>query len=124
MDDLIDLALLVSDSNTSDTVNVSSGTTVSINKIADLICSEMKTDIKPKYAETGHFWVKYPELYEEPYPISNQLMEKEVLKYTCLSNDHAREKYGWTPKTTLADGIKNTVAFSCNVLRRHSLSDG
>lgn len=118
VDDLIDLAVLVSESEESDTVNVSTGITVSINEIADLIGREMKTDIKPEYTDAGHFWSKYPELYEKPYPISEKLMEKEVVKYTCLSNKHAKDKYGWSPKTSLEEGIKNTVAFSCGVLER------
>lgn len=118
VDDLIDLAVLVSKAEGSDTVNVSTGVTVSINEIAAMICNEMKTDIRPEYAEVGHFWAKYPELYKEPYPISEKLMENEVLKYTCLANIHAYEVYGWKPKTSLEEGIRRTVEFSCKVLER------
>lgn len=118
VDDLIDLAVLVSDAEEYDTVNVSTGAVVSINEIVDVICDIMQTGIRPKYAEVDHFWAKYPELYKEPYPISKKLMENEVLKYTCLSNKHAQIMYGWVPKTSLRDGVQKMVEFSRKVLER------
>lgn len=122
VDDLIDLAILVCKSESFDIVNVSTETTVSINEICRIIREEMKCmDIKPDYAETAHFWSKYPELYEGPYPISERLLEHEVLKYTCLSNKHAYEVYGWKPKTGLREGIRNTISFSCSVLEKSDI---
>ena len=53
VDDLIDLAILVSKAEKYDTVNVSTGTTVSINKIADIICRQMETEIRPEYEFAG-----------------------------------------------------------------------
>ena len=124
VDDLIDLAILVSKAEKYDTVNVSTGTTVSINKIADIICRQMETDIRPEYAEVSHFWSKYPELYAKPYPISEKMLENEVLKYTCLSNQHAKDEYGWQPKTSLEEGIRNTVDFSVKVLEKARANNG
>ncbi|MCR5626593.1 MAG: NAD-dependent epimerase/dehydratase family protein [Lachnospiraceae bacterium] len=119
VDDLIDLAILVLQSEEYDTVNVSTQTTVTINEITRIIAEKLgTTDIKPEYAETSHYWYRYPELYAKPYPISSQLMENEVLKYTCLSNEHAKEKYGWSPKTSLEEGIAKTVEFSAEVLKK------
>ena len=76
-----------------------------------------KTNIVTKYADVSNYWVHYPELYEKPYPINNKLMEHEVLKYTCLSNEHAYENYGWKPKVSIDEGIQKTVDFSVKVLR-------
>ncbi len=118
VDDLIDLALLVQKAEHFDVVNVSTQTTVSINRIAQLITQMMKSDIKPEYAQVSHFWANYPELYSEPYPISEKMLEHEVLKYTCLSNRHAKEVYGWSPKTSLEDGIRKTVEFACAALKK------
>lgn len=119
VDDLIDLAILVSSAEQFDIVNVSTEVTVSINKIAEIIAEIMSCeDIKPKYAETAHFWANYPELYRGEYPISEKLLEHEVLKYTCLSNKHAEEMYGWMPKTSLYEGIKKTIEFSCKILEK------
>ncbi len=117
VDDLIDLCLLVQNANTFDIVNVSTGNPVSIKIIARLIADEIGCkDIDPVYMETEHYWSKYPDLYKEPYPISGKLLEHEVLKYTCLSNRYAKEKYGWQPKTDLRNGIAQTVRFSLEIL--------
>ncbi len=118
VDDLIDLAVAVQKANQFDVVNVSTGMTVTINEIYRIIMDYMVLDIKPVYKDTSHFWHNYPELYSEPYPISQKLLENEVLKYTCLSNEHAFNTYGWKPKTSLAEGIKKTVEFSVEVLKK------
>lgn len=122
VDDLVDLALAVIKTEEFDVVNVSTQTTVSINEVANIIREEMnRRDIPIEYAETSHFWVNYPELYNEPYPISERLLEHEVIKYTCLSNKHAYEEYGWKPQTSLREGIKKTIAFSCEVLEKANM---
>lgn len=86
VDDLINLAILVQKNNDFDIVNVSTEKTISINEIASIIAKEMNCeDIKIEYANVNHFWSNYPELYNKPYPISEKVLEHEVLKYTCLS---------------------------------------
>lgn len=125
VDDLIELAVRVQQATGYDVVNVSTGTTISINKIAGIIAEEMGcTDIPIEYAETAHFWHNYPELYSEPYPINNALMEHEVLKYTCLSNEHAKDVYGWIPATDIREGIKKTIDFSLKVLAERDKYNG
>lgn len=117
VDDLIDLALLVRKNKSFDTVNVSTGKVVSIKEITALIAEAMgKEKIKTKYMKVSHFWNNYPELYSKPYPISTELLEHEVLKYTCLSNEHAYNNYGWQPKTSLKEGIDKTVKYTCEIL--------
>ena len=117
VDDLIDLATLVLKNDKFDILNVSTGKTITINKITDIIKEYMnKTHIETKYADVSNYWHNYPELYEKPYPINNELMENEVLKYTCLSNKRAYDNYGWSPKISIEEGIKRTVDFSVKVL--------
>lgn len=118
VDDLVDLALRVKKAEHFDVVNVSTGRTVTINELYKIIANCMGIDKEPEYAEVSHFWLNYPELYEGVYPISNAIIEKEVLKYTCLSNEHAFREYGWRPKISLEDGIRSTVEFSCKVLEK------
>ncbi len=118
IDDLVDLAVRVRNAVHFDVVNVSTGKTATINEIYSIVAQCMGTAQKPEYAEVSHFWANYPELYEDPYPISTELIEHEVLKYTCLSNTHAYEEYGWKPQTSLEDGIRATVEFSCKVLEK------
>lgn len=118
VDDLIDLAVAVQKADHFDIVNVSTGKTVSINQIYEMIAKQMNIDLKPEYEDVGHYWMKYPDLYLKPYPISEELMGHEVLKYTCLSYEHACEEYGWKPKTSLEDGIRETVEFSMKMLKK------
>jgi UDP-glucose 4-epimerase len=118
VDDLIELAVRVQKADSFDVVNVSTGTTVTINTICQKITEIMKSELAPKYEEVSHFWANYPELYKEPYPISTKILEHEVLKYTCLSNEHALQKYGWKPLTSLDEGIRRTVDFSCKILEK------
>ncbi len=123
VDDLIELAVRVMKAEHYDVVNVSTGKTVTINEICEKITKLMGSDKKPEYMEVGHFWANYPELYREPYPISTGLMEHEVLKYTCLSNEHAFKEYGWKPETSLDEGIAKTVEFSCKVLEKAGIKE-
>ena len=118
VDDLIELAVRVQKAESFDVVNVSTGTTVTINTICQKITDVMKSNLSPNYEEVSHFWANYPELYAEPYPISTKILEHEVLKYTCLSNEHAYQQYGWKPSTSLDEGIRRTVDFSCMVLEK------
>lgn len=118
IDDLIDLAVRVRGASQFDIVNVSTGKTTTINEIYKMIADDMKTDILPQYAEVNHFWANYPELYKEPYPIVTEIIEHEVLKYTCLSNEHAYMTYGWKPRISLDEGIRRTVDFSCKILEK------
>ena len=119
VDDLIDLAILVRKNKDFDIVNVSTERAISINEVTKLIRKEMKCEnIEPEYRETAHFWHNYPNLYDDPYPIQEKLLTNEVEKYTCLSNKHAYEKYGWKPKTSIEDGIKITVDFTCKMLKK------
>ena len=118
VDDLIDLALLVRANEGFDIVNVSTEKTYSINEITTFIAKQMNLEnLDPQYRETAHFWANYPELYEGPYPINPDLLEHEVLKYTCLSTKHAYDNYGWSPKTDIEEGIKKTVDFTLKKLK-------
>ena len=118
VDDLIDLAIRVRESRGFDIVNVSTNETHSINELYNVIAKAMgKEHIVPQYTESSHYWYRYPSLYEGAYPISAQILNNEVTKYTLCDNTHAAEKYGWSPRVNLEEGIKATVQFSCDVLR-------
>lgn len=120
VDDLIDLCVLVSKATKFDIVNVSTNETHNINYIIETIAKYMnKQNIGVKFFDTAHYWHRYPKLYDEPYPINEELLNHEVLKYTCLDNTHAKEEYGWTPKTNIEDGIKKTVEFAINSLQKY-----
>lgn len=118
VDDLIDLAIRVRKNTGFDCVNVSTNTTHSINEMFQIIAKLMgKEHIKPIYADSAHYWHRYPRLYEGAYPISAQILDNEVTKYTLCDNTHAAQEYGWTPRVGFEDGLKNTATFAVEVLK-------
>ena len=120
VEDLLDLAVLVKDNTGFDVFNVSSCETHSINDMFSVIADLMgKSDKKPVYLDTSHYWYRYPGLYEGAYPIKHEIMDHEVLKYTLLDNAHAKEKYGWEPKMSFREGLQNTIDFTVDVLKKH-----
>lgn len=119
VEDLVDLALKVQKGTGYDVVNVSTNATYSINELMAEIAKLMgKEHIKPQYISSSNYWKKYPDLYEGAYSISEKVLENEVIKFTQLSNEHAREKYGWQPKVDLEVGLRKTIDFSLAVLRK------
>lgn len=117
VEDLIELALAVQDGEGFDVVNVSSNETHSINEMFKIIAEIMgKEGVCPEYCEVAHFWAHYPNLYTGKFSISEKALANEVNKYTLLSNEHAKEKYNWSPKVSFYDGLKNTIEFTCEKL--------
>lgn len=120
VDDLIDLAIRVRTGKGYDCVNVSSNCTHSINEMFAIIAKLMnKSDITPEYADSSHYWYRYPGLYKGAYPISSTILNNEVTKYTLCDNTHAKEIYGWTPKVSFEEGLKHTVEFAIHVLEKN-----
>jgi len=117
VEDLIDLAIKVQEGGGYDVVNVSTNTTHSINEMAEIAARCMgKAHLKPQYVSSDNYWKKYPELYEGAYTISEEALDREVVKFTQLSNEHAKQKYGWEPKVGFEEGIQKTIEFSVKVL--------
>ena len=70
VDDLIDLAIKVQSREGFDCVNVSSNCNYSVNEMYELAKEIMNKQIEAEYADTAHYWEKYPELYRGAYPIN------------------------------------------------------
>ena len=122
VEDLIRLCELVLQDKGFHIVNVSTGTTLSINELMKIVTKLMhKEELLPEYSDSKNFWNNYPNLYEGAYPISEKALDHEVTKYTELSNDYAFEKYGWKPEVSIEEGIQNTIKFSCKVLQKISM---
>lgn len=121
VDDLIDLAVKVQQGDGYDVVNVSTNTVHSINELAKITARQLGCEeIAPQYTAVSNYWEKYPDLYAGAYPISEQALAHEVLKFTKLSNKHAQEKYGWKPKVSLEEGVRKTVEFSVEILKKNA----
>ncbi|MDL2254176.1 NAD-dependent epimerase/dehydratase family protein [Ruminococcaceae bacterium OttesenSCG-928-I18] len=114
--DLIDLALRVQSSQGFDQVNVSSGENYSVNEFYAIAQEIMGKDIPAQYADDAHYWEAYPTLYEGAYPIKNDVLAREINKCTLCDNSRAREKYGWSPKVSVREGLAAVIEHECALL--------
>ena len=121
IDDLLDLALLVRTKQEGfECLNVSFNKNYSVNEMYGMACEIIGKQIAPQYADTRHYWAKYPSLYEGVYPIKVEILEHEVNKYSLCDNSLARQIYGWTPKVDMYDGLKKVIEYEFSLLSRHS----
>lgn len=118
VEDLIDLAIKVQGTEGFDCVNVSSNKNYSVNEMYAIANKIMGKNIKAEYANTDHYWYKYPGLYEGAYSIKSEILEHEVNKYSLCENRYAREKYGWTPKVDMEEGLKNVVEYVVKLMKQ------
>lgn len=116
VDDLIDLAIDVRDTEGFDAVNVSSNTNYSVNEMYELAEEIMNKQIKPEYASDAHYWENYPGLYEGAYPIKGDVLKHEINKYSLCDNTYAKEKYGWEPKISMKEGLSHLIENECRLL--------
>lgn len=118
VDDLISLAIAVQDSKGFDCVNASSNINYSVNEMYDIAQKIMGKSIKQVYADDAHYWEKYSGLYEGAYAIKEEILNHEINKYSLCDNTYAREKYGWTPKVSMEDGLKSVIENECILLSK------
>lgn len=116
VDDLIDLGIAVRDGKGFDCINCSSNTNYSVNEMYAIAQEIMGKDIKPEYASDAHYWEKYPELYQGAYSIKKEILTHEINKYSLCDNSRAKDRYGWTPKVAMRDGLKAVIEHECALL--------
>ena len=124
VDDLIDLAILVQSSTGFDTVNVSANKNYSVNEMYQIAQEIMGKDIPARYADDAHYWEKYPGLFDGRFPIKEEILNHEINKYSLCDNSYAFEKYGWTPKFSIEEGLKCLVEAECKLLSRFNEGGG
>lgn len=118
VDDLIDLAILVRNSKGFDCVNVSSNVNYSVNELYSLANKLMSKNIVAEYVSEDNYWKKYPELYIGKYPIKDSILQHEVNKYSLCDNSFARNKYGWSPKVSIENGLKIAIEYEVELLSK------
>lgn len=116
IDDLIDLAIAVQKGDGFDCVNVSSNTNYSVNEMYNIAQKIMNKSIQQEYANDAHYWEKYPGLYEGVYPIKEEILTHEINKYSLCDNSYAKEKYQWSPKVSMEEGLKVVIENECALL--------
>ncbi|MHB9306905.1 GDP-mannose 4,6-dehydratase, partial [Fusobacterium polymorphum] len=117
IDDLIELAIAVQNSEGFDVVNVSSNKNYSVNEMYELTQKIMNKSILAKYADDSHYWEKYPELFEGKFPIRKDILNHEINKYTLCENTYAKNKYNWAPKVSLEEGLAKLIEEECKLLK-------
>ena len=116
VDDLIDLAIRVQNGEGFDCVNCSSNTNYSVNEMYEIAQRIMGRVIVPEYADDEHYWEKYPELFEGAYTIKKEVLNHEINKYSLCDNTYAKDKYGWRPKTSMEEGLREVIKQECKML--------
>ena len=116
VDDLIDLALAVQKSEGFDIVNVSANQNYSVNEMYQIAQEIMGKDSPAAYADDAHYWEKYPGLFEGEYPIKESILNHEINKYSLCDNTYAKERYGWTPRVSMREGLTKLIEEECKLL--------
>ena len=116
VDDLIDLAIAVQNSEGFDAVNVSTNQNYSVNEMYQLAQEIMGKKIPQDFADDSHYWEKYPGLYDGKYPIKESILNHEINKYSLCDNTYAKEKYGWEPKVSMREGLSRLIEEECKLL--------
>ncbi len=118
VDDLIDLAIRVQKTTGFDCVNVSSNKNYSVNEMYAIAQKIMRKSIKAKYADDRHYWEKYSGLYDGTYSIKNEILNHEINKYSLCDNSYAKEKYDWSPKIDMEEGLCRVIENECELLSK------
>lgn len=116
VDDLLDLAYILLENKGFDVINVSSNESYSVNQLYDMIAELMGSNRKASFIDSVNYWKKYPQLYEGALKINPSILDSEVNKYTLCDNSHGKTKYGWIPKTSLKEGLKETIKYTTKML--------
>lgn len=116
VDDLIDLAIAVQKTSGFDAVNVSTNQNYSVNEMYQLAQEIMGKVIPADYADDAHYWEKYPALFGGRFPIKESVLNHEINKYSLCDNTYAKEKYGWTPKVSMREGLSRLIEEECKLL--------
>jgi UDP-glucose 4-epimerase len=84
----------------------------------DIACRLMGKQIQPQYAGDEHYWEKYPELFNGVYRIKDSILKDEINKYSLCDNSYAKEKYGWSPKVDIEEGLRRVIENECRLLEK------
>lgn len=120
IDDLVDLILKLSTSEVyGEIFNACSGKSYSVNEILNIIKQEMKSNIEPNYSL--NLWNKHKNIVSGSKRIREDVILKEIKKFTLGNNTKAKEILNWEPKISLEDGLKLLVRdFKENIKKNES----
>jgi len=96
--------------------NVSSGKSISVNKIFDIISNILQTDIEPIFHNSEEFWDKYPMLFDGKYAINKKWIKQEVNKFTLSTTNKAEKLIGWKAQISIEEGLEKTIQHAKKIL--------
>jgi len=106
IDDVIDLIISVLNAELppSQIINVCSQDLASVKDIYSLLIEHFPGAPAPSFRRSSEFWSDFRQLFESPYPLRVEIVEKEVNKYSLGSNHLARRLLNLEPKVGLRLG--------------------
>ena len=91
-------------------INIGSGTAVSVETILDLFKTYLQDkttyDFKAGYGNPVEFWDKYSELCDGTYNLNKSRIKHEVIHSTLADNRLAARLLGWKPTIDIQTGVK------------------
>lgn len=107
IDDLIDLIIKIIENKSyiNNIFNASSNNIYSVNEIYSIISRLLNKNTVPIYKNSEKFWEKYIELYSGELKFNDEILNKEVNKFTLGDNKKAEELLKWKPLIDIEFGL-------------------
>lgn len=115
VDDVVDLLVRMMEADErfdAERFNVCSGQGYSVPELYALFREASGRDIDAVYDDPERYWNAYPALFEGRNPLSRERIVKEVYKQAIGNPAKAQQRFGWTAKTDIRDGIAAVYADS------------
>jgi nucleoside-diphosphate-sugar epimerase len=113
VDDVVDLLVRMMEAEgrfSAERFNVCSGVGHSVPELYELFRQASGREIEPTYDDPERYWDAYPMLFEGSHPLSRERIAKEVYKEAIGKPDKARERFGWTARMDIRDGVAAVYA--------------
>jgi len=102
--------------------NVASGESVSVNEIVEIVRTHMnRQQIDPIFRNPVLLWEKNTTLFSGAMPIHEEIVEKEVCKYSQGANQLAITDFDWKPTIGIKEGLIRTIDYTVTCLTNSSV---
>ena len=85
--------------------NVCSGKGFNVPELYALFQQVSRCEIEPIWDDPERYWNAYPALFDGEYPLSRERIVKEVHKHAIGNPLKAQQRFGWTARMDIKDGI-------------------
>ena len=95
-----------------------------MRQIFALLAKAMSSKVDPLYRPATNYWDAYPNLFLGKYPLKQEVVEKEVRKYTLSDTAKARELLGWKAEVSIEEGLARTARYAMALAGNGAKVDG